>query len=373
MADWQSAESETVTLPQDLLQLVSGANKLALDPAVGNLRLLEFGYQGNTLGPLHSAPWLDEQNVAMPSDTPPVVRYLAGDFFCAPFGASDVEEAPPHGHTANSSWSVLNSSSGTARLRADREVMGAQVEKELVLAAEAPLLLQRHHISGGSGGLTCAHHPMVSLASSGQLCCSTKLIALTGSTPLDQGRNFLAAASNSADLRSFPTAAGGRVDLLQLPIATSHEDFVTLVEQPGNEIGWTAIVRHTEQDIVFFVKRPTQLPLTMLWHSNAGRDYAPWNGRHCGVVGIEDGCAEGSNGHQAALVANDITKLGVPSCFELAADKTHVIEHLTGCVKLPVGWQQIVEISLVTGTLTLQEASGAELELPVAPDWLQGA
>ena len=60
---------------------------------------------GRTISPLHRAPWLEESVLG---DIPPMLRGLRGDFFCAPFGDSDVmpEETRPHGATANAAWTL---------------------------------------------------------------------------------------------------------------------------------------------------------------------------------------------------------------------------------------------------------------------------
>ena len=49
---------------------------------------------------MHTAPWANE---TLPEDMPPVIQVLRGDFFCAPFGASDVaaDERRGHGLPAN--------------------------------------------------------------------------------------------------------------------------------------------------------------------------------------------------------------------------------------------------------------------------------
>ena len=51
--------------------------------------------------------------------------------------------------------------------------------------------------------------------------------------------------------------------------------------------------------MALMLKNPAQLPVTMLWFSNGGRSYAPWNGRHRDVLGVEDGCTWSLYGHAA--------------------------------------------------------------------------
>ena len=58
----------------------------------------------------------------------------------------------------------------------------------------------------------------------------------------------------------------------------------------------------------------------MLWFSNGGRDYAPWNGRNVGVLGIEEGRAFSANGFKASVAENALSKTGVPTALKLDPD-----------------------------------------------------
>ena len=109
-----------------------------------------------------------------------------------------------------------------------------------------------------------------------------------------------------------------------------REDFLTLVEADHGGPGWTALARHAEQDLVLVLKNPTELPVTMLWFSNGGRDYAPWSGRHLGVLGIEDGRA--AVGHAASLGDNWLKREGVATAFALAGGRTVSFRHVIGAV-----------------------------------------
>lgn len=178
--------------------------------------------------------------------------------------------------------------------------MGARLTKTLILAMDAPILYQSHVIEGGTGALSVAHHPMIHLSGRGFLSVSQKRVALTPETPLEPGRHRLASGERFTDLRTCPATDGGTLDLTSLPIGDRHEDFITLIEASSSTLGWSVVIREEEDDLIFVLKNPRTLPVTMLWHSNAGRDYAPWNGRHTGVLGIEDGRAAGADGHRAS-------------------------------------------------------------------------
>lgn len=341
-----------------MLELRAGANGLVLDPAQGNLAELWFG----PLTPLHRAPWYGARD-AEPG-LAPVERRLAGDFLCLPFGAEDRPDHAPgpiHGWTANAPWEVLAQGAGRARLRLSRTVQGASVEKELRLSAAAPLLGQRHRLRGGAGRITLAHHPMVHMAAGGRIATSPKRAVLVAETPLDPGRNLLLPGQRVGALAELQGVAGP-LDLSRYP-ARRGEDFVTLVEAGGRDLGWTAITRAAERDVVFFLKDARVLPLTMLWISNGGRDHSPWNGRHTGVLGVEDGIAAGPLGVAASLAPNFVSAEGVPTALALGGEV--VLRHLTGAIPRPEGWQTVADIAAGDGALHLTGDDGSAVTLPL--------
>ena len=113
---------------------------------------------GRQLRPLHRAPWVDEPRETLPQDLPEGTVRLSGDFLCAPFSRSDVEDAPLHGWPANSAWDVVDSEATAdgwrAVFRLRHKVMGATVDKILTLRDDHPFLYQEHVFSGGSGAIS---------------------------------------------------------------------------------------------------------------------------------------------------------------------------------------------------------------------------
>jgi hypothetical protein len=343
-----------------MLTLQAGLNGVVVDPGLGNIPDLWFG----ALQPLHRAPWYgtidDVKNV------PPVERRLAGDFLCMPFGKSDLTDDPQHGHTANGPWEVLDTGPGQARLRLVPRVMGAQVEKELRVAAGSPLLYQTHAIDGGAGQVTLAHHPMVHLSAGDRIAFSPKRAILAPAWPLEPGRTIFRPGARGTDPAAFPGSAG-TVDLRRYP-ETTGEDFLTLVEAPGSRLGWTAVTREAEGDIVFVLKDPAVLPVTMFWYSNGGRDQAPWHGRHRGVLGIEDGIAAGADGHRAATGPNPVRAEGVETALVLGS--RHVIRHVIGAIPKPHGWSTVSRIHRESGELVITGDTGQTWTMDFAAGYL---
>ncbi|SFD28992.1 hypothetical protein [Tropicimonas isoalkanivorans] len=352
---------------QTLLQIETGSVRADVDRNTGVLRRLVLTAGDREIEALHTAPWASEAREAELSELAPVERALAGDFFCAPFGSNDVEPGPIHGPTANTPWRLLSAGDGTLEMELDQQVLGATVQKSVRLGHAAPVLCQQHRIQGGAGRLPVAHHPMVHMAAGGTFSTSAKRLAMSPEVPLEPGRNRLACPARTEDLSAFPAANGSTVDLHRLPIADGCEDFVLLVEAAGNPLGWSAVVRDAEDDVVLVLRDPKTLPVTMLWHSNGGRDYAPWDGRHRGVLGIEDGCAPGAGGHSAALGPNAVSAVGVPDALDLAPGKVHRIAHAIVAFPRPEGWRRVTDVSLSNDQLKVTDVSGGVLTFDSDP------
>ena len=338
---------------------------LSIDLSVGHIADLKIRDGQRTLSPLHRAAWVDDPDAVFPDATPPNVKRLSGDFFCAPFGRSDVEEAPSHGWTANSGWTHLETSRQDDRLtavfRLDKRVMGATVEKRITLIAGHPFIYQEHSFIGGAGAISAAHHVMVHMADGGELAFSPKQTAQTPPEALEtdpaRGRSLLAYPAESEVLTAFPLAGGGVVDLTVYPLGKSHEDFLTLVEAPSRALGWSVVSRRAEQDRVIVLKRSEVLPVTMLWMSNGGRNYAPWSGRHAGVLGIEDARAS-PLGHFDSCRDNNFNRSGISTAFTLTSGNRTIIRQVIGACTQGAGEGALNELHADGSGLALDFKDG---------------
>lgn len=357
---------------QDLLSIETACGALQFDSAVGNIPRLRFHWAGRSIEPLYAAPWRDEPEAQADPNLSPAERRLAGDFFCAPFAAAVDPDVPAHGWTANSSWRVEEHQPDRLRLALARDVHGSRITKDLAIAGDAPLVYQEHRIEGGERLLPVSHHPMLHLSGQGRFFASKKRAILTPGQVFQPGRSCLAYPTRATELEHIAGASGDPVDLTRWPIGTRNEDFVTLVEAPGATLGWSAVIREDEDDIVFFLKDPSVLPITMLWFSNGGRDHAPWNGRFLGVTGIEDACCAGPSGEAAALRENPIAAEGVATGLPLGEGRSHIVRHVMGAVPRPAGWTKIASISVAGDRLTISDGAGRHVSLPWRRDFLKG-
>jgi hypothetical protein len=334
---------------------MSASGEVRVDLSVGNLARLVLRDEGTPLEPLHRAPWVDDPQ-AIVDHLPPVEQRLSGDFFCAPFGDPVSGNGPRHGPPANTRWRHVTqtysdwASHQVMVMELLAPVQGAALVKEIALGVDAPILYQTHRLSGGEGLLPVATHPMVRLAPGDRITVSPKMHAVTGEVPIVAGRHLLTYPATATDLTAFPGVAGP-VDLTRYPEGTGTEDLVQLVEAPGHGLGWTAVTR--AEDVVFVVKDPASLPVTQLWFSNGGKREAPWNGRHTGVLGIED--ARIPTGSPA-----------VPAGLELAPDTTHVISHAIGAIRRPPGWTFVASVDIRGDGLVLTGDDASQVTMPFA-------
>jgi hypothetical protein len=276
-----------------------------------------------------------------------------------------------HGLTANGNWQVLAADPGTLRAVLHGAVQGASVVKELSVQNGHPFLYQRHLFIGGQGRLPVANHAMIALPGGAKLSFSRKRWWETLTEPLEttRGRSCLAYPRRAEDAAEFPGADGSTVNLCRYPWGDRHEDFVTGIEDPASRLGWTAIVRPDRRDLVLCLKNPRALPMTMLWHSNGGRDYAPWNTRHLGCLGVEDGAALPVLGLSARETPDPVSAAGQPALLTLDPMASAEIRHILGAIHWPSA-QTVAGVMLEGDILTVTGDWGAERSLPIRGGWL---
>jgi hypothetical protein len=320
---------------------------------------------GTEIAPLHRAPWVGTAE-AMPPDAAPLMATLGGDFFCAPFADSE-DGSPLHGWPPNTPWKVVARSGGMLRAVLERPVFGATLIKELSIRDGHPFVYQRHVFVGGEGRVAVANHANVSVKNVGIIRTSPKRAWETPRHPQEsdpaRGRSDLRYPARSEEPRAFP-GLRGPVDLTRYPWNPRHEDFVVGIEAGGHALGWTAVTRPAEGDVYLSLRNVKRLPMTMLWHSNGGRDYPPWSGRHFGCLGVEEGAAA----HMLGLsVESDLTG---PGALVLQPDGTAEVRHVIGATSWPSG-EPVAEIAIDDAALKLTDQAGTTRRLPFRAEFLR--
>ncbi|MDJ1006223.1 MAG: hypothetical protein QNJ13_00235 [Paracoccaceae bacterium] len=335
-------------------------------PELGRLDSFAVADEGRKVTPLHRAPWVGTGEV-MPEGADPLMVGLGGDFFCAPFAASE-GDSPLHGWPPNVPWDVALAAPDRIRAICSRPVFGATLIKDLSVIDTHPFVYQRHVFIGGTGRVTAANHGNVAVPNGALIRTSAKTHWETPATPLEsdpaRGRSSLACPAKSGDPRAFPTASGGAVDLTVYPWFEGSEDFAIGIEAKDSPLGWTAVTRPSEGDLYLSLRHPRHVPMTMLWHSNGGRDYPPWSGRHRGCLGVEEGAAE----HMLGLSGEDA--LSGPGALSLIPFGSREMRHVTGAVAWPSG-APVAEIALERGGLTVTGENGTVRRMPFLADFLR--
>jgi len=331
------------------MRIAADGISLSFDASLGIIESFEV----DGIAPLHTAPWVGREE--MPADADPHLARLGGDFFCAPFAGRE-GPSPSHGWPPNSEW---DAKAGTSELTAtlEKTVFGATLTKTLTLRDRHPFVYQRHVFDGGAGEFAVANHACVSLPNGGIIRTSPKRWWETPNTALEpdpaRGRSALSYPARG-EAHAFP-AASGTCDLTRFPWAPAHEDFVAGVEASGHTLGWTAVTRLGQGDVFLSLRNATRLPMTMLWHSHGGRDYAPWSGRHRHCLGVEEGAAR----HMLGLSGD--ADLTAPGAIPLGGQV--VICHAIGAVPWPTE-TAVEHVTVADGALTISGADGTSATVP---------
>lgn len=350
-----------------MTQVTASGIRFEFDENSGKLDSFTVEDEGHQIAPLHHAPWIGTAE-KMPPDAAPLMATLGGDFFCAPFALSE-GASPLHGWPANEPWSVVTHEHGILKASLKSRVFGASLIKELSVIDDHPFVYQRHLFIGGHGRVPVANHANVSLPHGGLIRTSPKLMWETPNDPQEsdpaRGRSGLCYPAQSDDPHQFPGVAGP-VDLTRYPWNPKHEDFVVGIEASGHTLGWTAVTRPQEGDLFLSLRNPGQLPMTMLWHSNGGRDYAPWSARHFGCLGVEEGAAA----HM--LGTSNESDLTGPGTITLEENSTADVRHVIGAINWPIG-QPVADICLNGDILEIKGERGAVRHLPFQSDFLKAS
>ena len=343
-----------------MIDLSADGIRLTFDPRLGQIVSFTVTDGGADISPLHTAPWAGTDE-PLPDGSPPHHRTLGGDFFCAPFG-QEADGVPLHGWPANSEWVIERHSENELRARLNRKINGADLLKVLRLRDGHPFVYQRHEFTGLADGLPFANHANLALKTGGIIRTSPKRVWQTPPTALEsdpsRGRSGLRYPARSTDPRNFP-ARSGSVDLTSYPWFDGTEDFVIGIEAPDSALGWTAVTRPAEGDLFLSLRNPADLPMTMLWHSNGGRDYPPWSGRHVGCLGIEEGLAPELLG--PADRADYSCPIGSFS-----------VSHIIGAIHWPAS-DAVSSIACSGECLVLTGQSPTTREVPFTVGWLSGS
>jgi hypothetical protein len=369
-------------LGQQSWVLKSDCVEAAVTVMGGHLGPVTFSLGETKIEPFSVAPWAEER---IKDPLPDLLRSLRGDFFCMPFGGNAKpwrgEKHPLHGETSNSAWEFLGlektAQETDLKLALRTKVRPASVEKLIRLKQGQPAIYSRHVISGASGPTDLGHHAMLKFGSkegSGRISTSPFTFgqvypgqfedpALGGYSCLKPGAEFSA-------LDAVPLAEGGFADLTRYPAREGFEDLVMVSSVPGTDFAWTAVTFPEDRFVWFALKDPRVLASTILWHSNGGRHYPPWNGRHRGVLGLEEVTSYFHEGLAESAQKNSVNARGIPTAVKLNPKKPFVVNLIMALAVIPPGFETVTGIERESDAVILHGAGKQSVKAPLNCEFL---
>jgi len=155
-----------------------------------------------------------------------------------------------------------------------------------------------------------------------------------------------------------PLANGGYADLTRYPARRGFEDIVMLMGDGRGDFSWSAVTFPEERYVFLQVKDPKVLQHTLLWHSNGGRHYAPWNGRHTGVLGMEAVTSYFHLGLAESMRSNPLNKVGLKTSLSLSGRRPRRVAHILAVVAIPRGFDRLATVRAVAGGAELIAENG---------------
>ena len=350
----------------------------------GHLAPVTFQTDAGPIQPFSIAPWCtDQPNPAAAPGTDRVLRMLRGDFFCAPFGGGlpfNGEAHPSHGESATARWtrpSLTVTPGGRTEFSVtlNTRVRRGRLIKRLSLRAGETNLYSRHEFHGYSGPMNFGHHAMLAFpdeAGAGRLAFSPwshgSVYPHEIEEPALGGYSSLKINARFRDLRRVPLAAGGFTDLTHYPSRAGFEDIVMLSsKRPAKptatpHLAWTAVTFPAQRYVWFALKDTRTLASTVLWHSNGGRHYPPWNGRHRRVLGLEDVTSFFASGLVRSAEPNALSRAGIPTVIELQPDRPLMVNYIMAVAAIPRGFDTVKSLTFHRDHVRLVSASGKRFE-----------
>lgn len=363
-------------------QFASDKVTAAVTEQGGHLAPVRFRVGRHVVEPFSIAPWAEEQ---VDPGTPPMLRVLRGDFFCAPFGGNETscqgENHPPHGESANSKWqfqSLQHEKTWTRLgLSLQTKTRSGRIDKTLLLRKGQTVVYCRHVISGMNGRMGFGHHAMLKFPdkqASGRISTSpihfAQVAPTTFEDPAKGGYQSLKPGAIFSRLDRIPSLFGGTADASCYPARRGFEDLFMVVHSAKEDLAWTAVAFPEERYVWFSLKDPRVLQSTVFWLSNGGRHYAPWNGRHVNVMGVEDVTACFHYGLAESARSNTVTRKGFLTSINLRKNAPLAVNYIMGVAAIPGGFDRVKSIRPEKGGISLISSSGQVVKTPVDIDFL---
>jgi hypothetical protein len=348
----------------------------------GHLAPVRFHLPHGVVEPFSVAPWAEEK---VEAKLPGLLQSLRGDFFCAPFGGNENpyrgELHPPHGEAANARWKLQSHQQSQAEtelhLVLKTKVRSGRIDKMIRLRKGETALYCRHVLSEMTGKMNLGHHAMLKFPDapgSGLIDTSpisfAQVLPVAFEKPAEGGYSSLKPGACFSSLDQVPALDGTLSDLSRYPARRGFEDLVMIVHEAKPEFAWTAVTFPEQRYVWFALKDPRILRSTVLWISNGGRHYPPWNGRHLNVMGLEDVTSYFHLGLAESAWPNPISERGIPTCVNLNARSPLVVNYIMAVAAIPKNWGRVKTITAGPQGVTLHPTAGKDVHVPLDAGFL---
>jgi hypothetical protein len=190
-------------------------------------------------------------------------------------------------------------------------------------------------------------------------------------SPENRGYQSLKHGETFRSLERVPLLDGGTTDLTSYPARRGYDDLVMLTADPKLPFAWNAVTFPHERYVYFALRDPRVLRHTLLWISNGGRHYPPWNGRHVSVMGIEDTTSYFHIGLAESVKPNPLNRRGVPTALTFNPKKPVAINYILGVAEIPRGFDRVAEIQRAAEGIELVAANGKRVSATLDLDFLK--
>ncbi|MBA0217247.1 hypothetical protein H4F33_00850 [Pectobacterium brasiliense] len=319
-----------------LFSLTSHDGQLAATLSTAGGILTSLRYKTSVLPPrevLYRAPWLDD--VAACANLPPLMQRLAGEWVAVPFGHSSQDgegffHHASHGLPVNGEWQVTSQKENVIQL-------------QFLFAEDFPLTRLTREVTLQDDGRACFRlivearrecrfpiglHPIFPIGNDAGdviLTAENMQSGLVYPEAPEPGISQLRPLARFNSLATVPTVSGNVMNLQRLPLAEATEEIVQLLS-PVSAIS----LHYPAQQHRVTLRWDTQsLPHCLLWFSNGGRAYAPWNGRNR-CLGVEPICSAWDLGPKS-LKENPIAAQGYATNQQITPENPLKIDYQLHC------------------------------------------
>lgn len=282
---------------------------------------------------LYRAPWLDDADAC--ATLPPLMQRLAGEWVGVPFGhsAQDGEgffHQASHGLPVNGTWEIIEHQRHRIQLQFTfpETYPLASLQREITLLDDGQVSFQLIVHARYACRLPIGLHPIFPIGGdTGEVFLSAENSAggVVYPQATEAGISQLHPLARFAHLDTVPALGGKTVNLQHLPLPYATEEIVQLLS-PVSGIN----LHYPAQQRQVTLRWDTQhLPHCLLWFSNGGRTYAPWNGSNV-CLGVEPICSAWDLGPDS-LKENALTAQGYATALHFTPDTPLTIAYHFHC------------------------------------------